>query len=184
MKKIINWAKNIRLSKVLTVFLSGLLLFVSTACGSSNVLAKTADQVREEVPSGAVTSPYEGGMNQYSEVDPRKNTTRTDAKAKALVDRSEANIRTKGVDSAEDYAENYREGTSLGERVRRIGEDVGTSTKELTEGVTKGTQKGVQNVKANTQDAVEDAPSAVKAKVKSDINNTKEAVGKAADAID
>lgn len=188
MNKVISWLKNLQLGKVITVFLSAVLLFVSTACGTTGVMAKTADQVREEVPKGAVTSPYEGGMNQYSDTDPRKNTSKADAKAKALRDRVETNINEKGIDSPEQYARNYKSGTPLGERVQNIGEDVSESTKELTKGVTKGTQKGTKNLKENTQDAVEGAqqsadkvPDAVKSKVSSDIKNTKETLGKASE---
>lgn len=188
MNRVINWLSSIRLGKVITLFLSAVLLFVSTACGTTGVLAKTSDQVRQEVPKGAVTSPYEGGMNQYSDTDPRRDTSKAEAKAKALVDRSEANIKQKSVDSTEQYVQNYKEGTPLGKRIQNIGEDVGGSTKELTKGLNKGTQKGVDNLKDNTQNAVEGtkqaadkAPDAVKSKVHSDVKNTKESLDKAGD---
>ena len=208
MNKVINWLKSIRPGKVIAVFLSSLLLFVSTACNNTpKVLANTGgpgNNTRQEVPSGlqdvgagsgkdarpevpseVKSNPYEKNtMNEYSEVDPRTDTSRADAKAKALVDNAERNINTKGIDSTEQYVENYRSGTPLGERVRRIGEDVSNSAKEVTEGVSKGTQKGLENVKGNTQDAADKAPSAVKSKVSSDIKNTKRGLEKAADAID
>ncbi len=181
MKKAIDWLKKIKLGRVITVFLSGLLLLVSTACGPSNVLAKTSDQIREEVPEKAVTNTYEGGMNQYGDTDPRRDTSSAEQKAQSLVEQARKNIESKGVDSTEQYGENYRTGTPLGERVKRIGEDVKSSTEELTEGVTKGTKEGLKNVKENTQNAVEATKDAVQSKVSSDINTTKQTLGKAAD---
>jgi ElaB/YqjD/DUF883 family membrane-anchored ribosome-binding protein len=181
MKKVIDWLKSIKLGKVITVFLSGVLLLVSTACSPSNVLAKTADQVREEVPEKAVTNTYEGGMNQYGDTDPRRETSSAEQKAKSLVEQARKNIDNKGVDSAEQYGENYSTGTPLNERVNRVGQDVKSSTEELTEGVTTGTQKGLENVKENTKNAVEATKKAVQSKVSSDINTTKQTLGKAAD---
>jgi ElaB/YqjD/DUF883 family membrane-anchored ribosome-binding protein len=181
MKKVMDWLKKIKLGRTITVFLSGLLLLVSTACGPSNVLAKTADQVREEVPEKAITNTYEGGINQYGDTDPRRDTSRVEQKAQTLVEQARQNIETKGVDSPEQYGENYRTGTPLNERVNRLGEDVKSSTEELTEGVTKGTQKGLENVKENAKNALEGTKGAVQSKVSSDIQTTKQTVQGAAD---
>ena len=153
MKKVITWLKSIRVDRILTVFLAGILLFVSTACGSTKVLAKTADEVRQEVPSRATTNTYQGGMNDYEDVDARRDTSEAKAKAKGLIENAQRNIDEKSVDSREQYVENYRSGTPLGERVRRLGEDIGESAEELAEGASKGTQKGVQNIKENAQNA-------------------------------
>jgi len=187
MNKVIDWLKSIRLDRILTVFLVGILVFVSTAC-SNGASAKTADEIREEVPGSAVTSPYKGGMNDYSDVDPRQSTTDATAKAKALVDNAQKNIDEKSVDSTEQYVENYRSGTPLGERVKRIGENVSESAKQVTGDVTKGTQENLENVKATTQDAgkrtkqaANETADAAQSKVKEDVKNTKRAVNKAAD---
>jgi len=153
MKKVMTWLKGIRLDRILTVFLAGVLLFVSTACGSTKVLAKTADEARQEVPSRAITNTYKGGMNDYSDVDPRRDTTEAKAKAKTLIENAQSNIDRKSADSPEQYAKNYRSGTPLGERVRRIGEDVGKSAEEVAEGASKGVQNGIQNIKENAQSA-------------------------------
>ncbi len=153
MNKIMTWFKRIRLDRIVTVFLAGVLLLVSTACGGSKVLAKTADQARQEVPSKAVTNTYKGGMNDYEDVDPRRDTSEAKAKAKDLIQNAQRNINEKGIDSPEEYAENYRSGTPLGERVRRLGEDIGNSAENVAEGVSKGTQRGIENIKENAQQA-------------------------------
>ncbi len=153
MNSIITWIKTIRVDRILTAFLASVLLLVSTACNSSKVLAKTADEARQEVPGAAVTNTYKGGMNDYSDVDPRANTSGANAKAKNLIKNAQRNIDEKSVDSPEQYAENYRSGTPLGERVRRLGEDVSESAGEVVTGAAKGTQKGLQNIKENAQQA-------------------------------
>lgn len=191
MNKVIAWFKSIHIDRVVTGFLVGLLVFVSTAC-SGGASATTADKIQKEVPSSAVTNEYKGGMNDYSDVDPRQDTKQAQAKAKALVDNAQKNIDQKSVDSGEQYVENYRSGTPLGERVKRIGENVGESAKNLTKDVSEGTQRGAQNVKENTQDAAKNvsqstsetadrASNAAQSKVKSDIKTAQRALDKAED---
>src|SRR4028119_2117725 len=156
MNKVTSWLNSIRLDRIVTAFLVGLLVFVSTAC-SGNVLAKTADEIREEVPSTAVTNEYKGGMNDYSDVDPRFNPSGANTKAKGLVDNAQKNIDAKSVDSVDQYVENYRSGTPLGERVKRIGEDVGEATGNVKEDVSKGANENLQNTKETAKDAAKKA---------------------------
>jgi F0F1-type ATP synthase membrane subunit b/b' len=184
MSRAMNWLKSIRLDRILTVFLVGILMLVSTACGGSKVLAKNADDIRQEVPKGAVTSDYKGGMNDYSDVDPRQNTSEAKAKAKALVDNAQKNIDQKSVDSVEQYVENYRSGTPLGERVKRIGENVGNAAEDIREDVAKGSQENLENATDTAKSAkqvADKAPGAVESKVKSDIKTTQRALDNAGD---
>ena len=163
MKKLMGWLNGIRLDRILTAFLVGILLFVSTACSgnasakTSAISPKTADQIRQEVPSGAVTSEYKGGMNDYSDVDPRFNESGAQAKAKGLIDNAQRNINEKGIDSVDQYVENYRSGTPLGERVRNIGEDIAGSAKNLQKDVAKGSKENFENLQNNTKNLGEKA---------------------------
>lgn len=175
MNTLTSWLKNIRLDRILTAFLIGILMFVSTAC-NNGVQAKTADQIREEVPSSAVTNQYKGGMNDYSDVDPRKNTTEANTKAKALVDNAKKNIDEKSVDSLDQYGRNYRSGTPLGERVKRIGEDVGDSVENVKEKVSKGTQKNLRQTQ-NLADDVKDKAIDTKENAKDAAKSVKRAAG-------
>jgi len=192
MNKIVSWLKSIRLGKVITVFLSAIILFVSTACGGNNVLAKTADQVREEVPSGAVTSPYKGGMNDYSDVDPRTDTSRTQAKTKALIDNAERNV----IDQTSDVGENTKRildkkgenAQEYGQNAKRDAKSAVDKAQNKAEEFSEGTKRGTENLKGNTQNALsgakqaaDDAPDAVKSKVRSDIKNTKQTLEGASD---
>jgi hypothetical protein len=196
MNKVVSWLKSIRLDRIITICMAGLLMLVSTACsGNASAktpdLAPTADQIRQEVPSGAVTNRYEGGMNEYSDVDPRKDTSEAKAKAKGLIDNAQRNINEKSIDSPEQYVENYRTGAPLGERVKRIGENIGKAAGDVGEQASQGTRENLENAKAagrdtaeNTQQAVKDTAQSAKSKVDRDVENTKRAVSKAADAID
>jgi hypothetical protein len=187
MKKLIAFLKGIRLGQVLPIFLAGLLLLVSTACSNGGPLARganqatgrTSDQIRPEVPRVDLNSKYQGGMNDYSDVDPKfQDTSGAEAKAKALRDRVERNITTKSVDSPEQYAENYRQGTPLGQRVKNLTDDISGSTKEAQKGVAKGTQRGSENLKQNTQNASED----LAASARDTAKNTQRTLKDASDA--
>lgn len=184
MNKVIAWLKGIQMDRVLTVFLVGLLVFVTTAC-SGGASAKTADEVREEVPGSAMTNEYKGGMNDYSDVDPRQDIKQAQTKAKALIENAQKNIDQKSVDSREQYVDNLQSGTPLGERVQRIGENVGKAAENLKEEVSKGAQENLQkaqDVAHKGKDAADKAGSAVQSKVKSDIKTTQQTLDKAKDA--
>ncbi|HEY9850918.1 MAG TPA: DUF6658 family protein [Leptolyngbyaceae cyanobacterium] len=154
MNKVISVFKRFNFLRVLTVVFAGLILFVTTACGSNLQAKALSNNPRPEVPNNAVTNRYEGGMNDFSDVDPRFDASRSQTKANDAIGKAEGNL-TKRADSPEQYARNYRSGTPLGERVQNLAEDVSESTKELTTGVAKGTQRGIHNVKENSQDAAE-----------------------------
>jgi hypothetical protein len=159
MNKIISFLNPTRLLRILTVFLAGLLVIVTTACsdGPANALDKNG---RPEVPSNAVSSPHRGGMNGYSDVDPRASTSGANSKANDIVKKAEGNIQ-KGADNLDKYAENYRQGTPLNERAENLTENIGRSAKNTAEGVTKGAQRGVENLKENTQNAAKSVPNVV-----------------------
>ncbi len=179
MKKAMTWLKNIRPLKVLTVFLAGIFLFLTQACGAPGVAtqppqpenqspySKRYDPTKDyplSSPAGGMNNFSDvdprgaGGMNNFSDVDPRGKLDEKAAndRADALAKNAQRNIEQKGIDSREQYGRNYQQGTPLGERVKNLGEDVGSSADELREGVVKGTQRGFENLKGNTQNAAKD----------------------------
>ncbi|MFS0513650.1 hypothetical protein ACEYW6_02850 [Nostoc sp. UIC 10607] len=165
MKKVSTWLKNIRPLKVLTVFLAGIFLFLTQACGAPGV-ATQPPQPQDQSPYSKRYDPTKdyplsspaGGMNNFSDVEPRGRLDEKAAndRADALAKNAQRNIEQKGIDSPEQYGRNYKQGTPFGERVKNLGEDVGSSADELREGVVKGTQRGIENIKGNTQNAAED----------------------------
>ncbi|MEH1792180.1 hypothetical protein [Nostoc sp.] len=164
MKKAMNWLKNIRPLKVLTVLLVGIFLFTAQACGAPGV-ASQPPQPGSQAPNTERYDPTKdyplsspaGGINNFSDVDPRaRDEKAANDKAEALVKNAQKNIEQKGIDSREQYGRNFQQGTPLGERVKKLGEDIGSSADEVREGLVKGTQRGFENLKGNTQNAAED----------------------------
>ncbi|MHC5724451.1 MAG: hypothetical protein ACYTXY_09910 [Nostoc sp.] len=164
MKKIGTWLKNIRPLKVLTVFLAGIFLFLTQACGDPGIAtepskpdAQSAYTKRVDSTKNTPLSAPAGGINNFSDVDPRAQDEKAaNDRGDALAKNSQKNIEQKGIDSREQYGENYKQGTPFGERVKNLGEDIGSSAEEVRKGLVKGTQRGIENLKGNTQNAAED----------------------------
>ncbi|MEG3926705.1 DUF6658 family protein [Microcoleus sp. D3_18a_C4] len=179
MKRLTAFLKKIRAVQILTVFLAGILVLVSTACsgpgvaaGKTDVMAgkadarvgKTADKIREEVPTGAVTSEFKGGMNDYPDVDPRnKKMTSTEAKAQLLKDQAQQRIETK---SSNNVGENVRRvADDAPEKLDQIGqkvkEDARTAQRKADDFGDK-TKQGFANLKENTREGLQGAKEIVK----------------------
>ncbi|WP_293124745.1 DUF6658 family protein [Microcoleus sp. bin38.metabat.b11b12b14.051] len=165
MNRLTAFLKKIRAVQILTVFLAGILVFVSTACNRADVAsAKTADKIRQEVPSGAVTSEYKGGQNQYADTDPRdKNAAAAEAKAQFLKEQAQQRIETK---SSSNVGENVRRvADDAPEKLDQIGEklndDARTAQRKADEFGDK-TKQGFSNLKENTREGLKGAKEIVK----------------------
>lgn len=165
MKKLTALLQNLRPVKILSIFLAATFLFFIQACNRPTIAGQPPQPAsqppnakRYDPTKDYPLSPYQGGINNFSDVDPRAKAAEKSARAKAdeLIENSQRNIERKGIDSNEQYMRNYRQGTPFGERVKNLGEDVGSSAEELREGVTKGTQRGVENLQENVEGAVKD----------------------------
>jgi hypothetical protein len=165
MKRVINWLQNLQLMKILTVFLAATFLCLVQACNRPSIAGQPPQPAgqppnvkRYDPTKDYPISPYQGGMNNFSDVDPRAREAEKAARYRAdqLIENAQRNIERKGIDSTDQYMRNYRQGTPLGERVKNLGEDVGSSAQELTEGVSKGTKRGVENLQENIGGAAKD----------------------------
>jgi gas vesicle protein len=147
MSKVIAWVKNIRPIKILTVLCMGVLLIVTQACGSVTAGEPKAGANSEiAVPKGdKVLNPYEGGMNNFSDNDPRAKEVK--AKAEALKQNAEQNLIQKTSTAGE--------GT-LGKNLQESAESAKDKIGNTAEDFAKGVQRGVENIKDNTQDAASD----------------------------
>lgn len=149
MKKILSTLKAIKLNHVLTVILASVLVLFNTACSRVNDMAAKATGGAEQLTPGQV-QPYEGGMNNFSDVDTsRLDTSKVDARAKALKDRVERNIDDKRIDSVDQYVENYRTGTPIGERTERFAKDIRRGAEDFTTDVQGATERGSKNLERN-----------------------------------
>ncbi|MEI1377452.1 hypothetical protein PQG02_26295 [Nostoc sp. UHCC 0926] len=164
MKKAMNWLKNIRPLKVLTVFLAGIFLFLTQACGAPGIAtqppqpdAQSPYSKRYDPTKDYPLSSPAGGINNFSDVDPRaKDEKAANDRGDAMAKNAQRNVDQKGVNSPGEYGQNFKQGTPLGERVKNLGEDIGSSAEEVRKGVVKGTQRGIENIKGNTQNAADD----------------------------
>lgn len=164
MKKAINWLKNLRPLKIATVFVLGFVLLFTQACTNATA-AQPSPQKSESayIQRNDPTKEYplnspRGGMNNFSDVDPRGEAGEKTAetRAKALRDNSQKNIDQKGATSIGKYVDNAREGTPLQQKGIGLDDQVGSSTEEVTKGVVKGTQRGIENIKENFSNASDD----------------------------
>lgn len=170
-KKVIALLKNIRPIKLLTVFLAGFILFFTQACNS--VAASTPGQTaprqtvgeqsappnsQNYVPKGTnAKSPYEGGINNFSDVDPRTKGANLKAKAEALKENAERNV----IDQTSNVGENTRRILGKkGENIEDLGKNLQRNTQETADKAkssatdfARGASKGIENIKDNTSDA-------------------------------
>nr|WP_199306573.1 DUF6658 family protein [Anabaena sphaerica] len=72
----INFVKNLQIRQIVTIFLVGILLIVSTAC--SGVKAQGANPQNTPVQAGGANNPYKSGSNEYTNLrmstDPKVTT--------------------------------------------------------------------------------------------------------------
>jgi cytochrome c556 len=139
------------------------LLVTTTACNSSKAVAKTN---LDNPPPGKITELYKpitpevGGMNNYSDIDPRVDTSKVDAKAKQLINKAK-NLERKDTNPLEQIKQEFDK-KGIQERVEDAAESVGRSAEETAAGISKGTRKGVANIKENAKSFKDDVESAAK----------------------
>jgi gas vesicle protein len=160
---------------VLVVMMAGVLL-LTTACSNATTQAKT-DGGEVSVP-GQV-QPYEGGMNNFRDVDPtRLDTSGSDAKAKALKDRVERNIETKRVEGVDDLVDNVR-ANPIDRKAKQLGDDIKRGTENIKDDLQNITDKGSANVQRN----LEKAPREVGKAVDQAADNAKQAGRNAVEGV-
>lgn len=169
MRRVLAVLKNLRPMKVLTAFVACAILFLTQACNSAD--ATTPPQTVGEqsarpnsnvyVPKGEnQLSPYEGGMNNFSDVDPRTNSANVKAKSEFLKQNAEQNVIDESSNIGEvgrrilgKKSENAKDfGDTLHEGAQRAGDKAQNTSTDFI----KGTQRGIENIKENASNAASD----------------------------
>jgi hypothetical protein len=149
-------------------FLAIALLVTTTACNNSSEVA--AQKNLENPPPGKITELYKpitpaaGGMNNYSDVDPRVNTYKTDAKADRLINQAK-DLERKDTNPLKQIEKAF-DNKGIKERAEETADSVRKSAEETADGVSKGTRKGFANVKENAKSFKDDVESAAKNGIK------------------
>jgi len=191
MNRIISWLKNTRATRqILTAFFAGVLLFINTACSPAEAKDPKANVTTQEgrsfVPDAAIKNKYEGGMNEFSDEDPRTSkSTKTYEKVKtqALKENAERNV----IDETGDIGENTKRildkkgenAVDFGKNLQRSTDKAVDKAQDKTDDLVRGTKRGVENIKDNTKDAAkgvaknaQDTLDDAKFNVKQSVNDT------------
>ena len=158
-------ALNFRLlSRAVLSLLAVVLLLTNTACNNGEMKAKVDPTRVDNSQPGKLTelykpiAPAEGGMNNYSDVDPRQNTSEADAKANKLIRKTD-DLQKGGTNPFKQLGKQLDD-KGIPERVGETADKLNRSAKETAEDVAKGTKRGYQNVKENTKSFTDDVKSA------------------------
>ena len=179
MNKLIAAIKKIRPRQILTTFLAGILLFVSTSCSlvqaknpepgvvtgrrqevpSGGVAVPGQKNPRYEVPGGTATTPdkdvtntFQGGptMNEFSDVDPRAEGLEKAATQKAQA--LKENAERNVIDQTSNVGENTKR---ILDKKGENAEDFGKNLKSNAEGAADKAQGTVENLVKGTKRGTE-----------------------------
>lgn len=164
MKRLISALRNIRPIKILTVFFVGVFLVFAQACAPTTASEGPGGANSEmSVPKGdKVLNQYEGGMNNFSDTDPRSKEARTDVKVKTeeLKENAERNV----IDQTGNLGENTRRildkkgenAADFGKNLQKNAEGTADKTANSADNFAKGVKRGIDNIQDNTKDAAKD----------------------------
>jgi hypothetical protein len=157
MKRLSTWLKNLRPVKILAATLICTLLLVSQACDSATATKADAGKSEQYLPKDQkAKSPYEGGMNNFSDVDARSKDAKTEAKVKAqeLKQQAESNIGNKGsINAVENVRRVANDSGKLGKNIQDKAGSVSDKLGEETGSFVDSAKQGLKNIKDNTKDA-------------------------------
>jgi hypothetical protein len=131
------------------------------------------------VPKGAnINSPYEGGMNNFSDVDPRSKGAIDKAKAKAeyLTENAKRNI-SKDPESFSDVKDSAAR--NIKENAKDTADNIESKFEDTRSDVNKGFKKGSKNVK----DSLDNAGEYIQNQADKNIKNAKSNLENTGDAI-
>jgi hypothetical protein len=157
MKRLSNWLKSLRPVKILAATFIGMVLFISQACDAASATKPDTEKSEYYAPKDVkARSPYEGGMNNFSDVDPRAKDAKTEAKvnAQSLKGQAESNIGNKGsINAVENIRRVANDSGKLGRNIQDKAESATDKLGEETGSFVDSAKQGLKNIKNNAQDA-------------------------------
>lgn len=157
MKSVRQFFNGTFLKNLLVVFLAGVLVLLSTACGTTRPTAA----LNSNAPKSDLA-----GEGMYPHTDTERDTTAADAKADRLIRKARQqrqNVQNPGdiVDRVSPDKPVDRQLQEVGESAKRAAEDVGESAKRQAEETAESARRGMRNIKENTQDAAKSTADAI-----------------------
>ncbi|WP_404790643.1 hypothetical protein [Altericista sp. CCNU0014] len=122
---------------------------------------------KENTPEGQITELYRPiqpatqGMNTYSDIDPRQDTTKASQQAKKVLQNS-ARQPAAGIGESVDRVKQELKDEPIGERMEKLSKRVGESAQSTAEGVSAEARKGLRNIDKNSKNFGEDVKSTAK----------------------
>ncbi len=170
---LVNRLKQIRLARLALPVAAGFLLLFGTACNPSSPSVSGTGSYQEgrqpQTELYRTIQPKEGGMNRYSDTDPRYDTNRVSSKAKQMIQNAERNIDK--VQNPGDLADEVKTAKPFRQGTKDVSERVGNTIEDLKQDISEGTQRGIKNIQRNTSQAQQG--------VKENFDDTRKNIGEA-----
>lgn len=158
--------KQMRFARAALAVVAGFILLMGTACSPSSPSVSGTGSYQEgrkpQTELYRTNQPREGGMNQYSDTDPRRNTSGLDNKIENRIKAAERNLEK--VQTPGELAKEAKEAKPFKRGSRDISDRVSNTVEDFKDDFAEGTQRGIKNLKRNTEqarrdigDAIEDA---------------------------
>jgi gas vesicle protein len=153
-----NMGKLSQLKKILTVFLAGFVLLISTACSSMNSPQASRENVNPRANVQKLTEdpdydyydanqPKQGGMNKYND-DPRLEDSKLQKKVDKLVKGAKANIEERNDDTARFLDDKI---SKTGRNLDDAKDDVSQKIGNLKEDIPQGAKDRIDKTKNNIE---------------------------------
>ncbi|PAX51588.1 hypothetical protein [Brunnivagina elsteri] len=158
MNRITSFVKKIRPLQVLAVVFLSLSLMFSQAFDAIAATTKANSGEKSEYyvsKDGDALNSYEGGMNNFSDVDARASKAENEAKAKAKVlkRQAEKNVKNQSGNIVENVRRVANDSDKFGKKIQNRAESVKDKLGEETENFADSTKQGLRNIKNNAKDA-------------------------------
>jgi hypothetical protein len=188
MNRLVYVITNIRPLKVLAVVCLSLSLMFSQSFSAIAATTKANPGEKSEYyvsKDGNALNNYEGGMNNFSDVDARSSKAENQAKAeaKALKRQAEKNVKNQSGNIVENVRRVANDSDKLGKNIQNRSDYVKDKLGEETDNFADSTKQGLRNIKDNVKNAADYAGEIGDRTVGNPLEGIKEGTKNAADSV-